>query len=197
MEVASRLFERVFHASGTSSSNTTATNATEDNADAVTTTENSILRAEIAHLSAFGIPGRRDPSTPRAKVSDWYSCGFRKPKSIPWSMDVTQDHIEKLIRGFAPRKLEEKWFIYSEDVYEDERVSRLKVSMSLTWEGDRIFELDVAFSDETDASGVPVSAKIVALTYETQKKIVDSADDDWAKSQAQEICSWVLGVALE
>jgi len=198
MEKGSKLFKRVFHRSSASRSTATASTAQDDTStDTAAVTGGSTLVADIAHFANYGVTGDRDPNVRRVKASDWTVKVFAKPKTVPWSMNVSKDDIAKLIRGFEPNQMEEKWFVYSEDVYENRRVSGLKVIMVRSWTGIRMFELDVVLSDETDESGVPVSAKVVKLTYETHKKSVDGADEDWAKSESQEVCSWVLGVTLQ
>ena len=198
MELGSKLFKRVFHRSSPPTPKATLLDTMDDtNTDATTPTEDNTLVAGTMHFASFGVNGDSDRSVHRVSASGWTVKVFGKPKTIPWLMNVSKDGIVKLIRGFEPNQMEEKWLVYSEDVRDNGRVSGLKVTMMPRWSGRRMFELAVVFSEESDANGEPVAAKVVKLTYETHKKYVDGGDDDWAKSETQEVCNWVLGVTLE
>ena len=121
------------------------------------------------------------------------------PKTVPWNAPIRPQDIDKIIRGFQPREMEERWRIYSEDVFDpvgQGRVTGVKVSLIRSWTSFKIFELDVTLSDEVDADGVPVAAWVTNLTYETNKEDVQSENVNRAQREAGDVCRWVLGVDI-
>lgn len=159
--------------------------------------------AALMHWSAYGAFNDRpdDPKTPRAAASTWGKCTpLLKPVSLPWDVPVHQDDVHRMIQGFIPKEMEDKWFIWSEDIQvldrEGETVPGLRVFFVRSWTGLTVLELEVAFSRELDEAGRPRSTRVTKLTYETSKKSVNGVNEDWAKETARETCAWVLRVRL-
>ncbi|UOG58988.1 hypothetical protein [Leptospira noguchii] len=52
----------------------------------------------------------------RAKKTDWNIVeGFRKPIEIACNLEIQADEVENLTKGFVPKDMEDKWFIYFEE----------------------------------------------------------------------------------
>ena len=210
MSRASRLFSHLFHhdsnvpsdaESAAEGDETTPTEVVDSPVPPVSTTNAQNLTPHqtnsLLHWVTYGIASERH-FEPRVGTSKWTRT-FIKPKTVPWNASIRPQDIDKIIRGFRPREMEERWLIYSKDVFDPEgrgRVMGVKVSLDRSWTCHKIFELDVKLSDEVDVDGVPVAAWVTNLTYETNKEAVRSANADWAQSEAANVCRWVLGVEI-
>jgi len=210
MSRTSRLLNRLFHRDSINPSNPGS--APEDEESGQTEVVDSPVPPSTAanaqdltpqqsnsllHWVTYGMASDRG-FEPRVGASRW-TKEFITPKTVPWNASIRPQDIDKLIRGFQPREMEERWRIYSQDVFDPVRrgrVTGIQVSLHRSWTGHKIFELGVKFSEDLDADGVPTAAWVTGLTYEKDKEAVRSANAGWAQSEAANVCRWVLGVEI-
>jgi hypothetical protein len=114
--------------------------------------------------------------------------------------------------GFKPREMEDKWFVYCEDLNDDvgdigkggEMERRLRVCMCRSWTGKRIVEVEILVwrmredDVEKEKRGTgDWEGKIIGLTWDDiyDGRTKEECEEN-AKSRVREVCRWVLGVKL-
>ncbi|KAK4207693.1 hypothetical protein QBC37DRAFT_433078 [Rhypophila decipiens] len=144
----------------------------------------------LRHWSAYGQKGH--PSSTRVTASQWKHNPFVQPKPVQWERTVPHASLTKLLNGFEPQAMEDKWFIYADG---PDTEGNATVHMHRSWTGHKIVELKIKIP-LTDAGEVKEEdAKITELIWESDKKAYNASEDD-AKVTAQEVCRWVLHVEL-
>lgn len=144
------------------------------------------MDAALRHWSAYGQKGQ--PSNTRVTASQWEHTPFTKPKTAQWERSVPRAELTKLLNGFEPGAMEDKWFIYADG---PDNQGNAVVHMHRSWTGHKIVELRIRIP--LNAAGE--DAKITELVWESDKENFDGSEDD-AKEAAEEVCRWILDVQL-
>jgi len=171
-----------------------------------TSTPSTDVRGTIGHYALFGAPNANpiDDMDIRERVTSesWGGASeFESPVTVPWVLEVRRDDLKKLIIGYVPEAMEDKWFIFSEGGNDSSgpEWETLRVVFSSSWSGDRLFDLNVAVSAVVDENGLP-EAWVKSITFETgtnqDEEDIEESPEAWAKETAREVCSWVLDVEL-
>lgn len=106
-------------------------------------------------------------------------------------MPLQAEQLQKLLLGFKPREMEDKWFVYSEGADD----GRLVVRFYRSWTGFEIAEMDVMVGNGENGSAEGV-ARITGITWEESEDVMKEQREDDAKETVREVCRWVLGVEL-
>ena len=82
--------------------------------DAMADNESSAFarQKELAYFQLFGRQGR--PQNTKAMWSSWKTHEFVNQTRIPWHIPLAPLHLSRLIEGYIPQSMEDKWFIYSD-----------------------------------------------------------------------------------
>ncbi|KAE8442094.1 hypothetical protein EG329_003852 [Mollisiaceae sp. DMI_Dod_QoI] len=150
----------------------------------------------IAHFAVYGQPHPTSAVSSRRILStDWETEPFIAPVTCPWNLSLTPAQISKLILGFEPVEMEDKWFVFADGPDEGGGV---RVNFFRSWTGNKIFEVRV------ELEGLVVQGKkdgregrIKELVYESNEEVVAEQDEEGAKEMVAELCKWVLGIELE
>ena len=68
---------------------------------------------DISSLAHWGLYGRMgDPSGTRVAAPEWTPVPFNSPKRSAWVVPIPSDQL-KLLNGFRPSAMEDKWFVYA------------------------------------------------------------------------------------
>jgi hypothetical protein len=149
--------------------------------------QSSLLSLE--HCSLFGYPDGL-PSE-RVTTGHWTSRPFTAPLTSAWDVPIEPEHLRKLIIGFQPQVMEDKWFIYSEG---PDAEGRLFVNMHRSWTGLKVFQLELRAGEKGQQQQPPTC--IVAITWESSPKNITIENEAEAKSFAADVCRWVLGTSV-
>lgn len=136
----------------------------------------------------YGQPGTGNTPQERVLPTDWSTRSFVLPIEAPWSVSITANQLGKLILGFQPREMEDKWFVYSDGPAEGEK--KMKVCFHRSWTGSKIAEIVVEVY-ETGKGG-----KATEIVLESNEDVIMGQDVDAAKRLVREVCRWCLAVNL-
>jgi hypothetical protein len=137
------------------------------------------------HWGLFGQRGQ--PSKRRIQPSERRVQPFQKPLTSPWDIKVPVTDLNKLLNGFIPRQMEDKWFMYA-DGPDAEGCAMLHMFRS--WTGAKMVELEIRLAVEED--GDVIDATITRMVWESAQ----IENEERAKYFAKEASNWVLGVKL-
>lgn len=151
-------------------------------------------RPVIAHLQRVEVP-RKHPETKvnakRVVAADMRTTPFppsSQIRTVSWNVFLTPEQVYRLVMGFCPQEMEDKWFIYSEG---PDQSGKLKVHFHRSWTGLKIAELFVVIDLKGEGAG-----KIVGIKWNGTEQ-TNGMDEEEAKYMVSTTCSWVLGVSLE
>ncbi|KAI9866166.1 MAG: hypothetical protein M1813_001727 [Trichoglossum hirsutum] len=145
----------------------------------------------LAHWSLFGRESL--PSLTRVKAGSWKSQLFKKPMHSVWHLPVPPFQLGKLLNGFYPLEMEDKWYIYADG---PDSSGRAMLHMHRSWTGQKNIELEIQTTGDEEEEAEAWSAKIVAVSWETDEELVKCPSEEMAKYEALEACNWCLGVKL-
>jgi hypothetical protein len=163
------------------------------------TTEKLTIRTEhkqiLTHVQRIEVPIRHpEPRTPESKrvlASDMQATAFPKSsrvQTVAWDVFLTPDQVYSLVMGFAPERMEDKWFVYSEG---PDLSGKLKVHFHRSWTGMKIAELFVLIDLKGEGAG-----KIVGIKWNGSSE-TNGMNEEEAKYMISTTCAWVLGVNIE
>ncbi|KAH8649187.1 hypothetical protein BX600DRAFT_474731 [Xylariales sp. PMI_506] len=146
----------------------------------------------LLHWSVYGRRGQ--PSARRVEAGNRGLKPFHLPVTITWDVPVPRAEVMKIINGFAPTEMEDKWFVYSDG---PDSEGKFTIHLHRSWTGIKIvaFKLQIPVGD--DGKPKEEDAKIYELTWESDKELWGTPYEEEAKSTALGVCNWVLHVELE
>lgn len=164
-----------------------------------------VKQVSALHHAIYGQPGGDAPQEP-VGVMDWDVKPFENPTSASWDVPLSRRVLNRLLLGFMPQDMDDKWFIYTTfpvtplaqgaDLKPDEKMG--VVHMIRSWTGmsciDVVFQVNATFTAGTsldDAVG-----RITGLVFEKPKEGDLNDELDWVKKTASGVCRYVLGVKL-
>lgn len=123
-------------------------------------------------------------------------AAMKNPATAPWNLDISHNDIEKLLRGFKPTAMEDRW-VCRADQERDAR-GHFVVHVYRSWTGDELFRINVglAVHDGNASSALTDErqAKIIDITWDSQELFL--ATESEAKNLATNVCRNVLGCDL-
>ncbi|OCL08812.1 hypothetical protein AOQ84DRAFT_33569 [Glonium stellatum] len=147
--------------------------------------------AELQHWSSFGQRG--ESSQRRVGASEWGTEPFQKPITSDWDISVPRTELDKLLNGFQPQAMEDKWFVYAggPDAQGD-----AAVHMFRSWTGYKMIELKIKVSLDENGKLTGADSRITAITWESSEEKCGDQTEEGAKVMAREVCNWVMDVNL-
>ena len=146
----------------------------------------------LRHWSIFGRKG--EPSTRRVQSKDWSEASsFEIPVTSAWDVPIPRTELSKLINGFQPRAMEDKWFVYAD---EPDAQGNAVVHMFRSWMGHKMAELKIRVPLDDDGEFAGEGPKITEITWESDPERHRNQTEEGAKAMAREVCNWVLDVKL-
>jgi hypothetical protein len=152
-------------------------------------------KAALQHWSVYGQRGEQQPGARRATAIDWQTKPFSKPVTSTWNATVPSTAITKLLNGFLPEEMEDKWFVYAEGPDELDEGGTARVHMYRSWTGFKTVELKMRLSVdlvEKDAA----DAQITEIIWESDDDRLRHPTEEGSKRMAVEVCRWVMGVNI-
>ncbi|KAK7192333.1 hypothetical protein DPSP01_004921 [Paraphaeosphaeria sporulosa] len=167
--------------------------STPSTADEITSPDNSISHApdtaRIMHWSIYGRPGA--PSTTRATASSWKHKPFSKPVTRPWSHVIPSSELPKLLNGFIPNQMEDKWFVYTDG---PDAQGNAAVRFFRSWTGYAMVSAKLVMSMDGEGRAKEEDARFTELTWETDKEMYNGDMD--APGTVLGVAQWCMGCQL-
>ncbi|KAF4626584.1 hypothetical protein G7Y89_g11578 [Cudoniella acicularis] len=146
----------------------------------------------LFHWSKFGQQG--EPSNRRIQSTEFREIsGFLIPVVSTWGVPVPRAEFSKLINGFLPSSMDNKWFVYADGP--DARGNAV-VYMVRSWTGYKLVELKIKVPVDEDGKFAEEDSKITEITWESSQERYTDQTEEGAKEMAREVCNWVLDVKL-
>ena len=143
----------------------------------------------LAHWALYGQTG--DPSEKRVTAPEWTTAPFNSPKRSAWVVPIPSDQLTKLLNGFRPSAMEDKWFVYADG---PDAEGHAALHMYRSWTGYEMIKLDIEVADEEKKGAGAGKTQITAITWESDEEKIKNPSEKLAKEMALEVCNWVLGV---
>lgn len=146
----------------------------------------------LLHWAQFGAHG--EPSNRRIQRTDFREVSdILIPVVSTWDVSVPRAELSKLINGFLPTSMDNKWFVYADGP--DARGNAV-VYLVRSWTAYKLVELKVKVPVGEDGKLVEEDSKITEITWESSQERYKGRTEEAAKKMAREVCNWVLEVNL-
>ncbi|KAI0141894.1 hypothetical protein GGR57DRAFT_508851 [Xylariaceae sp. FL1272] len=157
--------------------------------------KDSSEKADFASIKHWSIFGRRGQAAQdRVQPHDGQTLtSIQIPKTAPWDAIVPAAQLTKLLTGFRPSQMEDKWFVYAEG---PDKSGEVVVRMHRSWTGYENIRLRVRVEVDGEGNVKDEEASVWEIVWETDKERYRGVDEDEAKRTAEGVCAWVLGVEL-
>ncbi|KAJ8133344.1 hypothetical protein O1611_g287 [Lasiodiplodia mahajangana] len=120
-----------------------------------------------------------------ASLSSWETTPIEKSASAPWHGDISSSELAKLLHGFIPEAMEEKWFIYADAA---DAQGKMAIHFCRSWTGAEIVRLHISVSlNAVGTVDMNAPAKVTGITWED-----DYRAEEGAKLLVEELCSGLL-----
>jgi hypothetical protein len=145
----------------------------------------------LRHWSMFGRMG--EACKDRVQRGDKNLKDIQIPITAQWEVSVPRSELTKLLNGFQPREMEDKWFVYADG---PDAEGTVVVHMHRSWTGYENFRLLLHVPLDAEGNLEEEDSNILELTWETDETRYRGGGEAEAKEIAEGVCSWVLGVKL-
>ncbi|KAF2492569.1 hypothetical protein BU16DRAFT_563881 [Lophium mytilinum] len=153
---------------------------------------NSAEFKRIAHWSEFGQRG--EPPTERVTNSEWKQTHpFEKPVTSKWNQPIPRAMLPKLLNGFQPSAMEDKWFVYADG---PDAEGNAVLHMHRSWTGFKIVEAKFVIQLDEDGGLKEEDACFTEIVWESDSERIRGHTDEKAKETVKGVCNWCMGVQL-
>lgn len=133
------------------------------------------------------------PPETRGNSFGWATEPIRNPVSASWDLAISHTDAKKLVDGFVPKAMEDKWLCYSDT---PDAQGNTIVHMCRSWSKMEQMALKLRSAIDVPGAGQGAAAKITEITWEAQDGASDLGREE-AKEDAIEICNAILGCELK
>ncbi|MCJ1434120.1 hypothetical protein MMC27_003486 [Xylographa pallens] len=148
--------------------------------------------SDLTHWSAYGQPGRAPAK--RVTAADWKTSPFHDPITSAWTVRLEPSQLAKLLDGFLPREMEDKWFVFADG---PDPEGHVYMHFYRSWTGIKVAEVDIEIGDSSGGDGLHCAAHMTSVTWEASQEVTCGRQDERsAKRTVREVCRWVMGVEL-
>jgi hypothetical protein len=123
---------------------------------------------------------------------------MKNPTTAAWNIPISRNDIEKLLRGFKPAAMEDRWMCHADvpDVH-----GNFVVHIYRSWTGDEVLRMNIVSAVQPDRDQVSEDTKacqatITDVTWDRGEEGSFLATESGAKDLATGICQGVLGCNL-
>ncbi len=116
--------------------------------------------------------------------------------TVDWGIPLSSYQTGRLLHGFCPEVMEDKWFVYAEG---PDTSGQAFVHFNRSWTGKKMAVLSVKVAGDTDDEGEAWSGCIERLTWEKEgegEKADEGCSEGMAKFIVLEVCRLVLQICL-
>ena len=149
---------------------------------------------EFAAIHDWSLYGQRgDPLEQRTTASDWQNTSFEQPMTAVWDPLVPYSELPKLLLGFKPRAMEDKWFVYTDG---PDAQGNSVIHMHRSWTGYKNIEARFLVKKDDDGNVMEEDAYFTEIMWESSNAKVQGLTEDTAKERAKEVFKWCMDVRL-
>ncbi|KAJ9610456.1 hypothetical protein H2200_005233 [Cladophialophora chaetospira] len=141
----------------------------------------------LRHWSTFGQKG--EPPAQRVTSKDQKTKPIEKPATAAWDQLIPHPEIPKLLLGFQPRAMEDKWFVYTDG---PDAQGNGVVHMFRSWTGMKMIEARFTVRLDDDGEVAKQDARFTELVWETAHGLTE----DEAVDMARGVCEWCMGMRM-
>ena len=153
--------------------------------DNLTSQESNALQ----HWSLYGQGG--GPSKERVTADGWKTKPMLTPITSSWDQPVPASEIIKVINGFQPVEMEDKWFVYTEG---PDTSGEAVTYFARSWTGYSMAEVKMQTLGGT--SDGKAGARFTEIIWESSPERYRSQTEDGAKTMVKEVLKWCMGVSF-
>jgi hypothetical protein len=143
----------------------------------------------LRHWSEFGQRG--EPATKRVTAKDWKTHPFKKPVTSKWDQSIPRTELPKLLNGFQPTAMEDKWFVYADG---PDAQGNAILHMYRSWTGFKVVELKLVVELNKDGEIGENDPYFTEITWESEAKRINGQREENAKTTAKGVCNWCMNV---
>ena len=161
--------------------------------------ESDRSQREIIHRRIFGQTGHIQPE--RTTAFSWQEPVLQfSPEqdiiTVDWAIPLSSYQAGRLLHGFCPEIMEDKWFIYADG---PDASGQAFVHFNRSWSGKKMAVLSMKVAGDTGNEGEAWSGCIEQLSWEKEgegEKADEGCSEGMAKFLVSEVCRLVLQVSL-
>lgn len=116
----------------------------------------------LQHWSDFGQKG--EPSARRVQSPEWKTSSFETPVTSTWNISIPRTEVPKLINGFLPRAMEDKWVVYADG---PDAQGNAVVHMFRSWTRHKMAELKIKVPLDEDGEFMEEDLEITEIMWES------------------------------
>jgi hypothetical protein len=149
----------------------------------------------IRRWAHYGQRGEPQTQTKRVTKADWRQgrdVPFLKPVTAKWDVPLPAGSLQKILGGFQPQAMEDKWFIYTEG---PDAAGVATLHLIRSWTGNPTAAITMHIPGTPDAPQEE-GARFTAIMWESDEERIRGATEEGSKEMAVTVCEWVLGVQL-
>lgn len=139
--------------------------------------------------ASFGKP--RESQLARVKRGDWKVESFSKPIITPWELSLPDDSVNKLLAGFLPKNMDDKWFVYTEG---PDTEGNAVVHIIRSWTGFAIADVQLKLVMGDNGQPQDFGAKFTQLTWESDDERARLRTPERVKESVISVCKFQLGI---
>ena len=146
-------------------------------------------------LRAWANYGQKgQPSAHRVGPNDWNAKAFITPITSPWKATIAPKDLPKLLNGFKPGEMEDKWFVYADG---PDANGDAVVHFHRSWTGLKVVALKIKIPLDEDGEVEETDSLVTDVIWESDGNGIRGPSLDTAKKSAKDVCSWVLDVKVK
>ncbi len=160
--------------------------------------EGDMTMRDLIHHRIFGRRGQIQSS--RAAAFSWKQRApfpsARNLETIDWPISLSPYQVGRLLHGFQPEVMEDKWFIYADG---PDASGQAFIHFHRSWTGQKMAELSIEVMGDVGGEAGPWSGRVRQLTWKKDgqgEEADQGCSEPMAKFVILEICRWVLQVPL-
>lgn len=145
----------------------------------------------LRHWAEFGQRG--EPATKRVTAENWKTHPFEKPVTAKWNQSIPRAELPKLLHGFQPTAMEDKWFVYADG---PDTQGNAILHMYRSWTGFKMAEVKLVIELDEDGKLAEKDAFFTEITWESDPERLREKTEEEAKTMVKEVCNWCMDVQL-
>lgn len=135
------------------------------------------------------------PEMPEERVTVKGMQRIKKPKSMPWQARLSGPDLTKLLKGFQPSDMDQKWIIASSG---PDNKGMIDVHLCRSWTGIEIYTVRVrvlAGEDGKPGDAGKDGGEVFEILYESNNEF-DNLCEEEVQEMVTDLCEGFLGVDL-
>lgn len=146
----------------------------------------------LQHWAEYGQKG--DPPKQRTTAGAWKKDPFEQQATASWDQAIPSSVLPKLLLGFHPEAMEDKWFVYTD---RPDAGGTGAIHLHRSWTGFKIVEAKfVVKIDGIGAFRADEDAQFTEITWESSSSRWGDPSEENAKQTVKNVCGWCMDVKL-